>query len=165
MMRFGPAGIPIQCEGGSTEEGIAFCKQLGLGAMEMEFVRGVKLKDESALSAGKKAKELDIRISSHAPYYINLCTNDHAKLENSKRHILQAAKATMLASGWITVFHPGFYQKLSKEEAFQAAKKALIEIKERMDSEKIKCVLGAETVGSRDSAKPLTAWKDTQIGE
>ncbi|MDD5337116.1 MAG: TIM barrel protein, partial [Candidatus ainarchaeum sp.] len=150
MMRFGPAGIPIQCEGG-TAEGIECCKQLGLGAMEMEFVRGVKMGDEAAKQAGKKAKELDIKISSHAPYYVNLCTSDRVKAEGSKRHIFLAAKATFLANGWITVFHPGFYQKLGKEEAFQAAKKRLLEIKEKMDAEKIKCILGAETVGKKSA--------------
>lgn len=150
MMRFGPAGIPIQCEGG-TAEGIECCKQLGLGAMEMEFVHGVKMQDAAAKEAGKKAKELDVKISSHAPYYVNLCTTDSVKAENTKRHILLAAKATFLANGWITVFHPGFYQKLGKEEAFQAAKKRLLEIKEKMDANGIKCTLGAETVGKKSA--------------
>lgn len=151
MIRFGPAGIPIQCEGNSTIEGIGCCKKLGLGAMEIEFVRGVKMGDEKAREAGKKAKELDVHISSHAPYYVNLCTSDKVKAENSKRHIFLAAKATFLANGKITVFHPGFYQKLGKEEAFQAAKKRLIEIKEKMDEAKVKCVLGMETVGKKSA--------------
>lgn len=150
MMRFGPAGIPIQCKG-DTLEGIECCKQLGLEAMEIEFVRGVKMSNQGAKEAGEKAKELDIRISSHAPYYVNLCTLDRVKAEGSIRHIFLAAKATFLANGWITVFHPGFYQKLSKEEAFQIAKKRLLEIKEKMDAEGIKCILGAETVGKKSA--------------
>ncbi len=151
MIRFGPAGIPIQCEGSSTVEGLECCKRLGLGAMEMEFVRGVNMKDDSAKEAGKKAKELGISISSHAPYYVNLCTGDRVKAENSKRHIFLAAKATFLANGKITVLHPGFYQKLAKEEAFQAAKKRLIELKEKIDEAKIKCILGMETVGKKSA--------------
>ncbi len=151
MIRFGPAGVPIQCEGNSTVGGIECCKVLGLGAMEIEFVYGVKMKDESAREAGEKAKELDISISSHAPYYVNLCTTDKVKAENSKRHIFLAAKAAFLANGKITVFHPGFYQKSNKEEAFQAAKKRLLEIKEKMDSEKVKCTLGMETVGKKSA--------------
>lgn len=151
MIRFGPAGIPIQCEGKSTIEGIECCKNLGLGAMEIEFVRGVKMGDAAAKEAGKKAKELDVRISSHAPYYVNLCTADRVKAEGSKRHIFLAAKATFLANGRVTVFHPGFYQKSGREEAFQAAKKRLVEVKERMDEAKIECVLGAETVGKKSA--------------
>lgn len=151
MIRFGPAGIPIQCEGNSTVEGIECCKKLGLGAMEIEFVRGVKMGDKKAREVGGVAKKLDISISSHAPYYVNLCTGDREKAEASRRHIFLAAKATFLANGKITVFHPGFYQKLSREEAFQAAKKRLIEIKEKMDVAKVKCVLGMETVGKKSA--------------
>ncbi len=151
MIRFGPAGIPIQCGGRSTIEGIECCKKLGLGAMEIEFVRGVRMKDESAREAGKVAKKLDISISSHAPYYVNLCTSDKVKAENSKRHIFLAAKATFFANGRITVFHPGFYQKLGKEEAFQAAKKRLTEIKEKLDEAKVNCTLGMETVGKKSA--------------
>ncbi|MBU0586430.1 TIM barrel protein, partial [Candidatus Micrarchaeota archaeon] len=150
MMRFGPAGIPLECEGG-TKEGIEYCASIGLKAMEIEFVRGVKMKEKAAEEAGKAAKGVDVKISSHAPYYVNLCTSDRVKAENSKRNIFQAANATFLANGWITVFHPGFYQGMGKEEAFQAAKKRLIEIKEKMDSKDVKCILGAETVGKKSA--------------
>lgn len=151
MMRFGPAGVPLQCEGRSTVEGIRCCGALGLGAMEIEFVHGVKMGEEAAKEAGRVAKELDIAISSHAPYYVNLCTTDPVKAEGSMRHIFLAAKATQLAGGRITVFHPGFYQKSGKEEAFQAAKKRLIEINERMGAHGVKCILGAETVGKKSA--------------
>ncbi|MEW6528424.1 MAG: TIM barrel protein [Candidatus Micrarchaeota archaeon] len=151
MIRFGPAGIPIQCEEVSTLKGVECCKKLGLDAMEIEFVRGVKMNDETAKKVKKKANELDVSISSHAPYYINLCTPNNVKSENSKRHIFLAAKATFLVNGKITVFHPGFYQTLGREEAFKTAKKRLLEIKERMSEEKIKCVLGAETVGKKSA--------------
>ena len=150
-MRFGPAGIPICCSGRSTLEGIRCCSELKMGAMEMEFVHGVRMNGESATLAGKIARDLDVRLSSHAPYYVNLCTSDKVKAENGMRHILLAAKATALAGGRITVFHPGFYQTLGKEEAFLAAKKRLVEIKERMDAQGIKCILGAETVGKKSS--------------
>lgn len=148
---FGPAGIPIQCKGNSTIDGIECCKELGLGAMEMEFVHGVKMSDECARTVGKKARDLGIKISSHAPYYLNLCSEDKLKIDNSKKHIFLAAKATFLANGKITVVHPGFYQKLSKEDAFQTAKKRLLEIKEKMDVQKIECIIGAETVGKKSA--------------
>jgi deoxyribonuclease-4 len=151
MIRFGPAGIPIQCEGNSTLEGVKCCADLGLTAMEIEFVRGVKMNDEKAREVRKAAKELDISISSHAPYYVNLCTSDKLKIANSKRHIFESARITALAGGNITVFHPGFYQKISKEEAFEKAKVMLIEIQEKIEQNKIKIRLGAETVGKKSA--------------
>ncbi|MFH0737798.1 MAG: TIM barrel protein [Candidatus Micrarchaeota archaeon] len=151
MIRFGPAGIPIQCSGASTLEGVRCCKELGLSAMEMEFVQGVRMKEDAASEVGKAAKELDISISSHAPYFINLCTDDGIKIANSKRHILGSARITSLAGGSITVFHPGFYQKLSPEVAFARAKSVLGEIESGLKSHKIKIRLGAETVGKKTS--------------
>jgi len=150
-IRFGPAGIPIQCDGTSTLEGVRCCRVLGLDAMEMEFVRGVRLKDHDAKEVGKVASELDISLSSHAPYYVNFCSKDEQKMANSRRHIFQAANATHLAGGRITVFHPGFYQGLAPKEAFAIAKKELIGLVERLRQHGIGTILGAETVGKKSA--------------
>ena len=128
-VRFGPAGVPIQCEGSSSIEGIRCCAKLGLTAMEIEFVRGVRMSDDHAKELKPVAKKLDITLSSHAPYYINLCSKEKQKIKNTKRHILQAARATFLAGGTMTVFHPGYYQKRTPQEAYDAAKKVLKEKK------------------------------------
>jgi deoxyribonuclease IV len=146
-VRFGPAGVPIQCEGSSTHDGVKCCAELGLSAMEIEFVHGVRMKEDSASQILKTAKELDISISSHAPYYVNLCTSEEQKMASSRRHIYESARITALAGGAITVFHPGFYQKLSKEEAYSRAKARLLEIEEKLKANNIKIRLGAETVG------------------
>lgn len=151
MIRFGPAGIPLQCHGGSTIEGIRCTKELGLNAMEMEFVHGVRLKEVQAIEIKKIAENLDISLSSHAPYYINLCSNDDQKIQNSIKHIYLSAKITHAAGGKVTVFHPGFYQKFSKEEAYVRAKKVLVEIEQLLKTEKISIILGAETVGKKSS--------------
>ena len=150
-IRFGPAGIPIQCTGKSTLEGVKCCAELGLDAMEMEFVQGVRMKEETAGEVQKVAKALGISISSHAPYYVNLCSSEELKIANSKRHIFESARITSLAGGTITVFHPGFYQKLTPQEAFAAAKKTLKEIEDKLKQHKITIRLGAETVGKKSA--------------
>ena len=146
-VRFGPGGVPIQCKGRSTLEGVQCCKDIGLDAMEMEFVQGVRIKKETAVEVGKLAKKLNISLSSHAPYFVNFCSTDKKKIATSVRNILQAVEATSYADGWITVFHPGFYQKLSHEDAFKTAKENLKELKEKISKKKVK--LGAETVGKK----------------
>jgi deoxyribonuclease-4 len=151
MIRFGPAGIPTQCKGTSTVEGVRCCRELGLAAMEMEFVQGVRMKEDSAIGIAQAAKELDISLSSHAPYFINLCSDEHVKIANSKRHITESARITALAGGTITVFHPGFYQKLSPKDAFDRALTVLKEVEEELKAKKIKIRLGAETVGKKSS--------------
>ncbi len=150
-VRFGPAGIPLRCEGRSTLEGVRCCAESGLGAMEMEFVQGVRMGEGAAREICAEAKRLDVSLSSHAPYFINLCSSEKHKIENSKRHIISAARITSLAGGGITVFHPGFYQKLPPAEAFRAAKKVLGEIVEEIKSMNLKIRLGAETVGKKSA--------------
>jgi deoxyribonuclease IV len=148
-IRFGPAGIPIQGGSKSTLEGVRSCSDLGLRAMEMEFVQGVRMKEDSAAQVAAAARELDITLSSHAPYYVNLCTSDPVKLANTKRHIISSARITALASGGITVFHPGFYQKLTPEQAYTEAKKNLKEIEAELKTLGVRIRLGAETVGKK----------------
>ena len=146
-MRFGPAGVPLQCPSSSTYEGIKCTKALGLDAMEMEFVRGVRMKQGLAKEINSLAKELDVKLSSHAPYYINLATKDKEKAKRTFFHIYSSAKITHFAGGYITVVHPGYYQQLGKEEAYRLVKKRLEEIVERLKQERIKTLIGIETMG------------------
>lgn len=149
LIRFGPAGVPIRSDGRSTLEGIECCFNIGLDAMEMEFVRGVKMGEALSAKVKKLSEEKNIKLSSHAPYYINLCSVKKETVINSRRNLFESAKATYLCGGRITVFHPGYYQDLNKEEAYQTAKKRLTEINEELVKNNIRCVLGAETVGKK----------------
>jgi endonuclease IV len=83
MLRFGPAGIPASSR--THEEGLERISALGLGALEVEFVRGVRMGYEEAARIGALARKLDIRLSAHAPYYINLNSKDPAIVEKSKK--------------------------------------------------------------------------------
>lgn len=149
-LRFGPAGVPIGSPKRATIDGIQYCSKIGLEAMEMEFVQGVRMKKETAEEIKKTAQKLDIKLSSHAPYFVNLCSKEPDKIKNSHRHIFESAQATFWCGGYLTVFHPGYYQDLSPKEAYEIAKKNLIEINEKLRQGGIKGVwLGAETVGKK----------------
>lgn len=150
-IKFGPAGIPIQCKGSSTLDGIQCCSDLGLNAMEIQFGMGVRLKKEIASEIKTLSKKLEISISSHAPYFVNLCSEDKKKFEISKRNLFQAGEITSLAGGELFVFHPGFYQKLTIEEAYKNALTHLKEVKEKFDQHSIKIIFGAETVGKKSA--------------
>jgi deoxyribonuclease-4 len=149
-IRFGPAGIPLQCAGG-TLEGVKCCSSLGLGAMELEFVQGVRMNEELAKDVAAEAGTCGVSLSSHAPYFVNLCSLEPEKIAHTRRHILASARITALAGGGITVFHPGFYQKLAPAEAFEIAKKALQGIEAELKASRVKIRLGAETVGKKSA--------------
>ncbi|VVB58839.1 endonuclease 4 [Candidatus Anstonella stagnisolia] len=150
-IRFGPAGIPLGCEG-TTLDAISYCKKIGLGAMEVEFVRGVKMGSEKALEAGKKAKELDIKLSCHCPYWINCCAKEEQKLSASVRNLMETARAAFALGASPIVFHTGFYMGRTPSQCRPLVLQTLQKTLDKMDEEGIKGVaLGAELTGKHSA--------------
>ena len=149
---FGTAGIPLSSNG-PTEIGIKDVRNLNLDAMELEFVHSVNITKEKAPTVKKSAEENNIILTCHAPYFINLNSLEKPKLEASIQRILGSARILNLCGGWSVCFHPGFYQKSTKEEAFERVRKAIKEISETIKKEKNSVWVRPETTG-----------KETQFG-
>jgi deoxyribonuclease-4 len=148
MIWLGPAGVPVSSKDRSTVGGLKKIAELGLNAMEVEFVRGVSMGMEMAKEVGRVAKELGIQLSVHCPYFINLCSPEREKVEASKRRILDSVRRAHAMGAETVVFHPGYYGKLKPEEAYEAVKVADEDMLDRMRLEGIKGVyLGHETTG------------------
>lgn len=152
-MLFGTAGIPISTPKGDSVSGIARVKELGLNAMELEFVRGVNMKEETAKAVGKAAKEKGIRLSVHAPYYINLNSVEKEKVLASRKRIMDSARIGEIAGAEIVTFHPAFFQKEDKEKVLE---KVIGEIKEMAEEILEK--------GWKIKLAPETTGKGTQVG-
>ncbi len=150
---FGTAGIPLSSKGSATAEGIEKVKKLGLGAMELEFVRSVNITKEKAPEVRKSAEKNGIVLTCHAPYYINLNSIENAKLKASIYRILNSARIANLCGAWSVCFHPGFYQKSTKEEAYKRVKDSLNEIIKTLKKENNNIWIRPETTG-----------KETQFG-
>jgi len=146
-LRFGPAGIPVSTPRKSTVDGIKRVKELGLDAMELEFVRGVRMSEARAREVRELAKNLGIVLTAHAPYYINLCSDDESKVRASIERILQSARIGFLAGAWSIVFHPGYYGRLQHVEAYRRVRKALEEIVATVKSESIDVWIRPEVMG------------------
>ncbi|MFH1822035.1 MAG: TIM barrel protein [Methanobacteriota archaeon] len=148
MIYLGPAGVPITSKDSSTLSGLMRVAELGLNSMEIEFVRGVAMKNEKAVEVGKLARELKIELSVHCPYFINLCSTDKTKLEASKKRILDSVERSHHMGAHVAVFHPGFYGSLTPEAAYNMVKEADLDMLDRMKSMGIKgVILGHETTG------------------
>jgi deoxyribonuclease-4 len=148
MIFLGPAGVPVSSKDRSTLGGLRRVAELNLNGMEVEFVRGVFMKNEMAEEVGKLAKELGIDLSVHCPYFINLCSTDKKKLEASKKRILDSVERAFHMGARVVVFHPGYYGSLTPEAAFEAVEEADRDMLDRMKSMGIKGVaLGHETTG------------------
>jgi len=144
-IRFGPAGL-----GGVNEaiSNLEIFHKLGLTACEIAFTYGVYIKNkEDAIRIGKKAKELGIKLSIHAPYYINLNSKEKEKIEASKKRILDCCEVGDWLGAYVVVFHPGFYTGIEKEISYQNIKKAMLKIQEKIKAKDWKIVLAPETTG------------------
>ncbi|MEE8377562.1 MAG: TIM barrel protein [Candidatus Aminicenantaceae bacterium] len=146
---FGTAGVPHSSPGASSLAGIKHIAQLGLDCMEVEFVKGVKMGGDTAKKIAESAQKLGIRLSVHAPYYINLNSPDKGKWLVSQERILNSARLAALCGAKNVVFHCGYYGEGSPEDAFLKIKKGIEEIVSILKSERTPVSLRAETMGKK----------------
>ncbi len=145
---FGTAGTPVSSEGNDSISGIRRVKELGLGCMELEFVRGVKMGERTAQRVNEIARQLDIKLSVHAPYYINL-NSERETLAKSKERILNSARIGNICGARNVVIHAGFCQGGSRQAVYEKIKKELIDIREQLKSKNVNITLRVETMGQK----------------
>ena len=144
-MRFGPAGYPSA--GKKPEGALEYTRNLGLDALDVEFVRGARISPERAQEIGAKARELDIRLSCHAPYFISFNSDNPETREKSIEWVTSTARAAHNLGAYIIVIHAASYGK-SPETALPLVISGLSKCKDILDDEGIKdVVLGVETMG------------------
>jgi deoxyribonuclease-4 len=151
---FGPAGVPLSAPSRSTLDGVPQVRKLGLGCMELEFVRGVKMSPEMAKQVKALAEKHDVVLTAHGPYYINLNSQDSAITNASVKRILDTARIAHICGGYSITFHAAYYMALSKEKVYDIIKSHLASITRTLQSEGIKLWVRPETTG-----------KGTQFGE
>lgn len=145
---FGTAGIPLSTPKPITSiNGILRVKELGLDAMELEFVRGVKMSDELAYKVRSISEATKVVLTAHAPYYINLNSPDHSKVKASMDRILETARVAHKAGCWSIVFHPAYYGKDSSDIVYSKVREALKAIVSTLIDEGVNVWIRPETSG------------------
>jgi len=89
---FGTAGVPLSASPSSTLAGIKRIAQVGLECLEIEFVKGVKMGTDLAQKIREEAEALNVALSVHAPYYVNLNSAEEGKRLASQERILTSAR-------------------------------------------------------------------------
>ncbi|MCX7923276.1 MAG: TIM barrel protein [Clostridia bacterium] len=138
MIRFGPSGNSDSFyEQGykSSVQMPKWLKEMGLSAYEYQCSKGVKIGEAMARQLGEQAALNDIFLSIHAPYYINMSSEEQEKRDNSIRYILE----TLYAAKWMgakrIVIHTGSCSKVSREWALQTAIQVLKEAIRQADDQ------------------------------
>jgi len=146
---FGTAGVPKSTDGTSTLAGIRHIAELGLDCLEVEFVQGVKMGADTAAKIRAEAQKLGIRLSVHAPYFINLNSAEEGKRLASQERILSSARLAEACGADCVVIHLGFYGKNSPEKTYAKIKEGLKEVASFLKSERNPVILRPETMGKK----------------
>jgi deoxyribonuclease-4 len=132
---FGTGGTPHSSNTASTIDGIKRIAELGLGCMEMEFVRGVKMGEAGARLVAKTAQSEGVKLSAHAPYYINLNAREPEKIAASQQRILQTARIAAICGAQSIIFHAAYYLGDPQGKTYQTVKKHLAEVMNQLKKE------------------------------
>ena len=142
-IKFGPAGLgPVK----TAKEVLEKYHNLGLKACEVAFTYSVYIKEKDAEEIGKKARELGIQLTIHAPYFVNLNSAEKAKIEATKKRILDCCRIGEKLGAKLVIFHPGYYSE-DKELTFQNIKSGVIEIMQEIKKNGWKIKIAPETMG------------------
>ncbi|MCL0053298.1 TIM barrel protein [Dehalococcoidales bacterium] len=144
---FGTGGTPHSAKSPSTIDGIERIAELGLGCMEIEFVQGVKMNQESAILVGEIADKKGIKLSAHAPYFINLNAHEPEKIKASQDRLLQTASIASLCHAESIVFHAAFYLGDLPEKVYDRVKRCLQQILNYLERENNRVWIRPEITG------------------
>lgn len=112
----------------------AWLKSKGLNTFEYQCGKGVRVSDSFAAAIRRKAEQSEVRLTLHAPYYINLATVDPEKAGKSSEYILSSLRAAQKIGADRIVVHPGS-AKPERGPATQRASELLLQIIARADDE------------------------------
>jgi deoxyribonuclease IV len=155
-IKIGPSGL------GGAEESEEILKEYnkkGFGNCEVAFTHSIYMNKKQGEKIGKVAKEEKVNLSIHAPYFINLNSEEKAKVHASMQRILKCCEIGHALGAKSIVFHSGFYgkefakaktpeeKKRVEEETFQNIKKRILEMMEIIKEKKWNVKLCPETIG------------------
>jgi len=123
-----------------------------LGAFEIAWVRSVRVSEETCTRIKETAKEHDILLSVHAPYFINLNANDE-EWPKSRKRLMDAAHFGNLAGATEIIFHPGTYFGRPPKEVLPIAI-------ERLQG----CVDELHAAGNNATLRPEIMGKSAMLG-
>lgn len=151
--RFGTAGRPAStpAKPAGSIGTIRHLATQNLLALEIGWVRSVRVSEQTCLQIKQHAADSNIALSIHAPYYINLNAAPE-EWPKSRKRLMDAAHYGHLAGATDVVFHPGSY--------FNEPQGALITAVERLSA----CMQELRASKNPITLRPETMGKRGQMG-
>lgn len=151
-LNFITAGMPLRTGKGSYPDAFDVLKEMQLDGMELEFVHGVRMKDEHRQFVNSMSD--DFVITAHGPFYINLNSQEEDKIDASVQRIIDTASVASQAGAFSITYHAAFYMGKDKETVYNQVKTQTKRIADVLDREKIEVWVRPETTGK------ATQWGD-----
>ena len=146
-MNFLTAGMPLRTGKGGYPSAFDVIRDMDLDGMELEFVHGVRMSDETREVVGNIQKERGLILTAHAPFYINLNSKEEEKVEASVQRIIETAQVASRVGGFSITFHAAFYMGKDKETVYEQVKRQITKINETLERDGIKVWIRPETTG------------------
>ena len=153
-LNFLTAGMPLQTDKRGYPSAFEILKDMELDGLEVEFVHGVRMSDETRAYLKQISKEQNFILTSHGPFYINLNSKEEEKVEASVQRIIETAQAAHDFGGYSITYHAAFYMGGDKESVYKQVKTQTEKIIESLQKEKIDVWVRPETTGK------ATQWGD-----
>lgn len=151
-LNFLTAGMPLRTGKGSYPKAFDILKDMELDGMELEFVHGVRMSEESR-GFVKECSD-NFVITAHGPFYINLNSKEEDKVEASVQRIIDTAAVAFQAGAFSITYHAAFYMGKDKETVYNQVKMQTKRICDVLERENIKVWVRPETTGK------ATQWGD-----
>ncbi len=144
-LNFITAGMPLRTGKGSYPDAFDILKEMNLDGMELEFVHGVRMRDEHRTFVKDMSK--DFVITAHGPFYINLNSQEPEKIDASVQRIIDTASVASQAGAFSITYHAAFYMGQDKSVVFEQVKNQTKRIIDVLEKENIKVWIRPETTG------------------
>jgi deoxyribonuclease IV len=146
--RFGTVGSPISTpkKPGGSLGAILRLVELGLDALELGWVQSVRVSEETCALIRQASEQSGVKISVHAPYFINLNAYDE-EWPKSRKRLMDAAHYGYLAGATDIVFHPGSYFGKPAAEVLPLAVERLAGCVRELRAQDNPVILRPETMG------------------
>ena len=153
-LNFLTAGMPLSTGKGGYGRAFEILSDLNLDGMELEFVHVVRMSDETRELVKKERESRKLILTAHAPFYVNLNSQEEDKVDASVQRIIETGLAAQSTGAFSITFHAAFYMKQDKEEVYQKVKNRISEISKFYHDNNLNVWIRPETTGK------ATQWGD-----
>jgi len=136
-IRVGVAGLPaVKTQAGASlpdTVALGVLADVGIEAVEIEFVYGIKMSEQKAEIIGEAAEDMGIKVSVHAPFWINFASLTESKIEASIRRLVQSCAMAHRLGAEYVVFHPAFNHGRDENVVYEVVRASLLRVLEEIN--------------------------------